>query len=302
MAKPGTALPTVGVVGMGHTGSAVALRLLAAKYPLSVFDVVARHAAPLAEAKATVCDSAAALATTSDVILLRLPSSEAFVQAVEQQLLPGLTKGKTVINLGATDVLASRRLAEWLAARGVSFLDAPVSGGAHAARDGRLSIFVGGEKESFKRSLPLFKTLAALGHIVYCGPAGSGQVVKGVEQLAMGLSAAAFLEALAYGNSFGFSPASLQEALQRTPVTEVGFEQSVQSVLREGGEAVSVHYRELPYVLAAGERNGQRLPLLRAVMEFLQNAPPSVIERGRHIPSFWKELTREQKAGPEEHA
>jgi 3-hydroxyisobutyrate dehydrogenase-like beta-hydroxyacid dehydrogenase len=123
-------------------------------------------------------------------------------------------------------------------------------------------------------------------------------VVKGVEQLALGLSAAACLEALAYGASFGFSAASLCEALQQTPLSRAGFEQFTQTLLREGGEAVSTNYAELPHVLAAGERQGQRLPLAQALLEFLRHAPPSVIERGRHIPSLWVELKRKPQTGP----
>lgn len=298
MAKTASPLPQLGVIGLGHMGSAIAARLLEARYPVSVYDTNPRHSEPLA-GRAAVSDSPAALAVAADVVLLRLPTSAAFVQAVEQELLPGLTKGKTVIDLGATDVGATRRLAEWLEAREVSFLDAPLSGGASAARDGRLSVFVGGRKETFKRCQPLLKTLAALGSITYCGPAGAGQVMKGVEQLALGLSAAAYLEALAYGASFGMPPAELWAALEKTPLVQAGFTQTTQTLLREGGEAISVHYGELPYMLAAGAHNGQRLPLAQALVDFLKQAPPSVIERGHHIPCFWAELVRKGQKGPE---
>jgi len=275
-------------------GAAVAARLLEAAYSVSVFDASPLRTEPFA-AKAVVRESPAALAIAADVILLRLPSSEVFVQLVEQELLPGLTKDKTVIDLGATDVVQTRRLSEWLEAREVSFLDAPLSGGASAARAGRLCIFAGGKKETFKRCLPLLKVLAPLGNIAYCGPAGSGQVVKGVEQLALGLSAAGFLEALAYGASFGIAQAELWEALRRTPLARACFEQTTQTVLNEGGEAVSVHYGELPHILEAAKAHGQPLPVAQALLAFLEHAPPSVIERGHHIPSFWLELTRRQQ-------
>jgi len=294
MAQTDAPLPQLGVIGLGHTGSAVATRLLEAGFTVAVFDVSPLRTEPFAD-KAVVCDSPAALAASADVILLRFPSSEAFVQVVEQELLPGLTKGKIVIDLGATDVVQTRRLSEWLETREVWFLDAPLSGGASAAREGRLSIFAGGKKETFKRCLPLLKVLSPLGNICYCGPAGSGQVVKGVEQLALGLSAAGFLEALAYGASFGIAPAELWEALRRTPLARAGFEQTTRKVLDEGGEAVSVHYGELPYILDAAARNGQPLPVGQALLAFLKQAPPSVIERGQHIPSYWLELNRKRQ-------
>ncbi|MGD0093580.1 MAG: NAD-binding protein [Planctomycetota bacterium] len=137
--------------------------------------------------------------------------------------------------------------------------------------------------------------MASLGHITYCGPAGAGQVVKGVEQLALSLSAAGFLEALAYGASFGIVPTELWEALRKTPLSGESFEQTIQTVLCKGGEAVSVHYAELHSFLAAAACNGQPLPLCQSLAAFLEQAPPSVIERGQHVPSFWMELMRKKR-------
>jgi 3-hydroxyisobutyrate dehydrogenase-like beta-hydroxyacid dehydrogenase len=294
MAK--TSLPQLGLIGAGSMGGAIALRLLGARYPLAVYDTNPRHLDPLAAAKAVVCDSPSALAATVDVVLTSLPSSEVFVQVVEGQLLPGLASGKTVIDLGMTELSQTRRLAEWLETRGVHFLDAPVSGSPRRAKEGRLSLFVGGRKETFKRWLPVLKVLGGLGSVTHCGPAGSGQIVKGAEQLALGLAAAAVLEAVAYGESFGVSRAALWESLEKSQLTHASFHAVAQKMLAEGGESVSVCYGELPYVLEAAAHNNQRLPLAQAVVEFLRNAPPSVIERGHHVPSFWQALKRQSSS------
>lgn len=282
--------PHLGVIGVGGLGGAVARRLLDSRYAVSVFDINATRVEELVSAKALAAESPSALAARANAILLCLPTSESFVTVVEQQLLPGLTKGKTVIDLGTTELGETRRLAEWLEARGVNFLDAPVSGSPRAALEGNLSMFVGGKKEMHKRCLPLFKALAGLGNITYCGPAGSGQIVKGVEQLALGLGQAAFLEAIAYAGCHGVQLEELWAALERSAIKRAGFEQTIKAVLREGGEAVSAHVGELPYFLKSAAAQGQRLPLAEAVTAFLKSAPPSVIERGKHVPSFWKEL------------
>ena len=83
--------------------------------------------------------------------------------------------------------------------------------------------------------------------------------------------------------------------MRRTPLVRADFEQVTQTVLNKGGEAVSVHYGELSHILDAASRNKQPLPLAQALREYLRQAPPAVIERGRHIPSFWLELTRKQE-------
>ncbi|MCY3022890.1 MAG: NAD(P)-binding domain-containing protein [Planctomycetota bacterium] len=292
MAKGGSAVPRLGVIGLGDWGGAVVTRLLDARFPVCFFDTNVTRAATLRGAHATAAASPAAVAVASDVILLSLPPSETFVQIAEQQLLPALTSGKSVIDLGATELAETRRLAEWLEARGVGFLDAPASGSAASARRGSLNLFVGGKKETFKACAPVLKALAGLGSITYCGPAGCGQIVKGVEQLVLGLSAAACLEALAYGGSFGLTPEALWEALERTPAARAGSEHFVKKMLSEGGEAVPVHYGELPRLLAAAAQKGQPLPLAQALVAFLKTAPPAVIENGHHVPSFWVELRR----------
>ena len=287
MPNPTKVLPTLGMIGIGSMGSAMASRLLDSKYTVNVFDTNVTQLNLLRKNGAHGMASPSALAGASEIILVSLPTSDTFVRVVENELLPGLTRGKTVIDLGATELGQTRRLAEWLEARGVSFLDAPVSGNAKRAREGNLSMFVGGKREVYERCLPILKAIASLGKITFCGPAGSGQIVKGVEQLAMGLANAAFLEALAFGANQGIETSALWDALSQSNAARATFETVSHRLLNEGGDAVSVNFTELPYYT----KSEQPLPMARALIDYLKTAPSLTIERGHLIPAYWKQLT-----------
>src|SRR5205085_2065409 len=134
---------------------------------------------------------------------------------------------------------------------------------AKRAREGKLSMFVGGKRDTYERCLPILKTIASLGKISYCGASGAGQIVKGVEQLAMGLGNAAFLEALSFGVRQGMEPAALWEALDQSNAVRATFETATRRLLNEGGDAVSINYTELPYYTGSD----QDLPLTAALVD-----------------------------------
>jgi 3-hydroxyisobutyrate dehydrogenase-like beta-hydroxyacid dehydrogenase len=291
MPNPTKVLPTLGVIGIGNMGAPMAARLLDARYNVNVFDTHVTQLNLLRKNGAHAMTSPSALANASEIILISLPTSDTFVSVVENELLPGLTRGKTVIDLGATELGQTRRIAEWLGSRGVTFLDAPVSGSAKRAREGNLSMFVGGQRDDYERCLPILKTIASLGKITYCGLAGSGQVVKGVEQLATGLGNAAYLEALAFGANQGIEPAALCEALEQSNASRASFESVVRHLLNEGGDSVSVNFTELPYYTKSEEP----LPMARALIDFLKTAPALTIERGHLVPAYWNQLTHTRK-------
>ncbi|HYG76428.1 MAG TPA: NAD(P)-dependent oxidoreductase [Planctomycetota bacterium] len=295
MAKSGRALPVLGMVGIGGLGAAIAQRLLKMKYSVIVFDTNVSRVKELARAGARAAASAADVGAEAEIILTALPNSEMFVQVVENELLPGLTKGKVLIDLGITELSQTRRLAAWLNERGVHLLDAPVSGSERRAEEGSLNIFVGGSKDVYKACSSLLKCLGAAGKITYCGPSGCGQIVKGVEQLAVGLGQAAFIEAIAYGVNHGISAEDLAETLEDSAASRTTFASVIKQILSEGGENVSTNAGELGYFVKSSDAIDQPLPLTTALATWMHTAEPVVIERGEHTPSYWIELTRRPK-------
>jgi 3-hydroxyisobutyrate dehydrogenase-like beta-hydroxyacid dehydrogenase len=224
-----------------------------------------------------------------------LPDSATFVEVADRALLPETREGQTFIGLGTVEPGEVRRLAPEFEARGTRLLDVPVSGGPHGARDGTLRMFAGGEREVFDACRPVLEVLGDPERIVYCGPSGTGQVVKGVNQMAAGLSNAAFLEAVAFGVLGGADPDAIRRGIGGESGWRGAFSSIAERVVAGEAEYVGVKHGQLPYFLAEAEENGFELPLARALHAFCEGAPEIVREANRMSSSFWRELT--ERAG-----
>ncbi|HXF82452.1 MAG TPA: NAD(P)-dependent oxidoreductase, partial [bacterium] len=134
-------------------------------------------------------------AATSDVALLMLADSDA-VDAVLARLEPLLRPGQLVLDMGSSDPRRSKEHAARLAARGIDWVDAPVSGGPEGAAAGTLAIMAGGAAEAVARARPV---LQALGSVVHVGGPGAGHLVKVLNQVIVGLTIEAVAEALVLG-------------------------------------------------------------------------------------------------------
>ncbi len=279
-----------GFIGLGSMGGPMARNLLAAGYPLIAYDIAPEALEVAVEAGAAPAESAADVACRADPVLTSLPHSRTFVEVAEAELVPNARPHQVFIDLGTVAPPRTRRLANEFAERDATLLDVPVSGGAGGARAGTLRMFAGGERAVFERHRPLLEVLGEPDHIVYCGPSGCGQVVKGVNQLAMGLRRAALLEALALGVRAG---AEL-EAVIRGVGGEDGWRRELADLahLIPQGRATDVGVKsgQLAYYLAEAERRGFELPLTRALHEFLEDAEEVMVEVNRPSPSFWREL------------
>lgn len=284
--------PALGFIGLGAMGAAMTANLLRAGYRVEVFDLDGERMAAAEKIGATPAQSIVALAEAAAVILTSLPSSDAFVQVVEGELLPHVRAGQTLIDLGTVTPPQTRRLAQALAEKGVTAIDAPVSGGPGGAQSARLYMFVGGEAETFARVRPILETIAGHEHITYCGEAGAGQVVKGVNQLMMGLVEAAHLEAIAFGVNAGVSPEVIAQALGNEGRYRVDFHTTAQKIAEGRGSQVGVKFRELPYFLNEAQHATFPLPLTAVLHAFCDGGPRIVVDDNRPAPSFWHELTK----------
>lgn len=143
------------------------------------------------------------------VSILTLADSAA-VDAVLAQLEPHLRSGRLVVDMGTSDPSRSREHAKRLAARGIGWVDAPVSGGPEGAAKGSLAIMAGGSEDDVARVRPI---LEKLGRVVRVGEAGDGHMMKIVNQLIVGLTIEAVAEALTLAEHVGLDPRMVQKAL-----------------------------------------------------------------------------------------
>ncbi|HEV7125834.1 MAG TPA: NAD(P)-dependent oxidoreductase [Ktedonobacterales bacterium] len=200
-----------GFIGLGIMGKPMARNLLKAGFALTIYARRPETVGDLVAAGATLVGSAAAVGQAAEVIVTMLPNAPEVEEVVlgPRGVLAGAAAGAIVVDMSTIAPAASRRLAAACAARGVAFLDAPVSGGSVGAERGTLSIMVGGEAAAFATCRPLFEAMGRPETLFHVGPSGSGEVVKLANNLLCGVIAAASAEALALGVKNGVDAATV---------------------------------------------------------------------------------------------
>lgn len=286
-----TPVPTVGFIGLGAMGGPMARNLLASGYPLIGHDLNSEPMAVVAASGGAAAGSVADVVAQSAIIATSLPSSQAWVTLAENELLPRVRSGQVVIDFGTVTPPETRRLAALFADKGVALVDAPVSGGPGGAQRADLYCFVGGDPVVVGQMMPLLRAVAGGEKITYCGPACCGQVVKGVNQLMMGLADAAYLEALSFGVNSGVDIGILEQALGNSGRWRADLNRTAQRIAAGEGENVGVKFRELPYFLRAATEAGFALPLTERLYGLCDAGERVVIDDNRPAPSFWRELT-----------
>jgi 3-hydroxyisobutyrate dehydrogenase len=190
-----------GFIGLGAMGAHMARNLARAGLLHRVWNRTAERATALAaEAGCGASPTPGDLARDCEAVLLCV-SADADVVQVMEAMRPALRPGMLVIDHSTVSAATARRLGAELAARGVDFLDAPVSGGVEGARLGTLAIMVGGEAAAFERARPL---LAAVGRtLTHFGPQGAGQTAKATNQIIVAGLIRAIGEGLAFARAGG---------------------------------------------------------------------------------------------------
>jgi 2-hydroxy-3-oxopropionate reductase len=249
-------------------GAAMAGNLLEAEHELVVHNRTRTKAEQLAQHGARVAASPREVAQTSDVVIIMLPGPPEVEEVVagEGGLLEGAAEGSLIVDMSTSSPLLARQLASMARERGVRMLDGPVSGGDVGARDGTLSIMVGGEDEDFERARPLFEVMGET--VVHVGGAGAGQVVKACNQIVVALVIEAVAEALVLGSKAGVAPDRVVEVLSgglaSNRVLEVKGEKFLSHEFTPGGK-VEYHRKDLGIALAAGREYGVTLPVTALV-------------------------------------
>ena len=286
-------LPRIGFIGLGNMGGRMAKNLHNAGYSLIGYDIDAAKCTVLAAIGATAGKNTTEVVTNSDVIITSLRSSDIFCSVAEKHLIPHAREGHVFIDLGTTEVENTRDIATALSEKGATLIDAPVSGGPHGSETGTLRIFVGGDATVVDKCRPILEVLGEPKYVVYCGPSGSGQIVKGVNQLAMGLGAAAYMEAMAFGVCAGVDPTAIREAVGMGDGWRGEFDSIAKRIIEGTGKTLVVKYPELPYFLAAAEASGFEIPLTEALYEFCKKENYEMFDNmNRPSRSFWRTLTK----------
>jgi len=198
---------TVGLVGVGRMGRGILKNLLEHGHTVRAYDIAQGPREEAARLGAYVPPAAGDVGHGSQVVFLSLPGPAEVRSVVcgAGGLAERMPAAGLVIDTTTADPETASAASRETAARGIAYLDAPVSGGAAAADAGSLTVMVGGATPDFERALPI---LRCIGHeIFHAGPSGSGYAVKLCHQLLVYSSLAALCEALTVGIQMGLDPA-----------------------------------------------------------------------------------------------
>ncbi|MCY7417001.1 MAG: NAD(P)-dependent oxidoreductase [Chloroflexi bacterium] len=253
----------VGVLGLGIMGAAMARNIVGAGFPLVISDRSRGPVSELVGDGATLVSTPAEVAATSDVLVVNVPDTADLQALVDdpEGIVVGAHPALVVVAMGTHDPGAMPPIARQLADRGAAFLDAPVSGGDIGARDGTLSIMVGGDASALERARPVLESLGRT--ITHIGPSGAGQVAKACNQLVVGSTIQAVAEAYILALVSGVDPARVLDALKGGLAGSVILDRYSRRMLAgdfaPGGRA-RLHAKDARIVMAAAAAAGVTLP------------------------------------------
>jgi len=265
-------ITTVGFVGLGNMGQPMVRRLASAGYGVHAYDAAAQARDRLAETPGvTLSKSPADVADGADVVILMLPDSNVVEQVLLGDGLLDRVKPPTLIaDMSSSEPARTRALAELAGQRGVTIVDAPVSGGVIGARAGSLTIMTGGPADALATLRPVLEVLGS--KVVHAGPVpGSGHAVKALNNL---MSAAHLLvssEAILAGQAFGLDPSVMLDIINgssgRSGSTETKWPRYILPASYDSGFSMRFMVKDMNIALQLAESCGTPAPLSRAAVE-----------------------------------
>ena len=257
-------------------GKPMAKNLIKAGHRLVVHNRSRAAADEVAKDGATAASSPAEVAGAATIVITMLPDTPdvELVLTGPNGVLSTLQAGAVVVDMSSISPAATRRLADAVAAKGASMLDAPVSGGEIGAINASLSIMVGGDEAAFARVKPIFEAMGNAERIIHIGPSGAGQICKVCNQIAIGGALAGVSEAFALAKKAGVDASRVRQALlggfAASRVLEVHGERMLTGNYKPGFRT-KLYQKDLRLANEAASANGVAMPGT-AVLTQLVNA------------------------------
>ncbi|HEU4592532.1 MAG TPA: NAD(P)-dependent oxidoreductase [Steroidobacteraceae bacterium] len=257
----------VGFAGLGAMGAPMARNLHKAGLLTAVWNRTSQKALALgAELGVAAPASLEEFAKSLDVAVLCV-SADADVRSVVERMAPGLRRGATVIDCSTVSADTARWAAQFLAERGVSFIDAPVSGGVEGAKNGTLAIMCGGERGAFDAVRPV---LAAMGKTIeHFGDSGAGQATKATNQIMCAGIIRACAEAMAFAGAHDLPLDRVVSTLGAGAGSSWYFVHRAPNMIRESypaGFRVKLHAKDLGICHDMAARFGVKLPVVESML------------------------------------
>jgi 3-hydroxyisobutyrate dehydrogenase-like beta-hydroxyacid dehydrogenase len=266
---------SVGFIGLGEMGRRMAINVAKAKFPLQVYDVRSKMIEKLVKNGAVAGKSPADVGRNNDCILLSLPGTEEVESVIfgENGIVDGLSSGGIVVDLSTMSYLATLKIQENLHARGITFIDAPVSGAEAGAEDGTLTIMVGGDSEKLEKVRSILNVIGK--NIVYMGQSGNGQLTKLINQLLFNTSIAAMAEIMPMAVKLGLDPEDVSKVVTTGTGRSYAIEHFLPKILENKfkfGYTLNKAYKDIMSTSEICSKLKIPMPVVSAVMQTYQLA------------------------------
>jgi 3-hydroxyisobutyrate dehydrogenase len=264
----------LGYVGLGNMGAALARRLLL-QHKLRVYDLKPDAMARMAEKGGTPTQSPKALGAECDLVMTCLPTSKEVRDAIlgKDGLAASMKKGSLIADMTTGDPNATRAMAAELEAKGITLIDAPVSGGPHGADAGTIAIMVGAPADVYAKVKPIFERISP--NVFHCGEVGTGHVMKLVNNVVAASVRSVTFEAVAMGIKNGLSLKTIAEVMGkgsgRSYTTEITLPRFVAGQL-ETNFTLGLMHKDVRLATELGIASAAPMPLCNVVREHFQTA------------------------------
>ena len=267
----------VGFIGIGAMGKPMAQNLVkSADIKLYVYDVNSAAMDELAAAGAVLCASPRELADAATVIIMMLPNAAVVESTLTggQGVLAGGLAGKIIIDMSSVAATSTKKMAALAEAKGIAYVDAPVSGGVTGAIAGTLTIMVGGETAAVQSVRPILEKLGR--KIYHVGGSGAGDSIKVVNNLLLGINMAAVAEALVLGVKSGLDPKVMLEIIKESSGRSYALEvKTANFILKNSfaaGFAIDLEYKDLELAMETAKSLDVPLPVGATVQQLFAMA------------------------------
>jgi len=267
-------METIGLIGTGIMGSPIAKNLLKAGFPVTIY---ARRDNIKQEFKGLGADIALTpgeLAAKSSIIFLLVNYSKDVTELLYSPngIVSGAQPGTVIADMTTTDPEFPRTMSEQLAAKGIDYLDAPISGGALGAQNAQLVIMVGGREQAKDRCLPVFKPISA--RVVYMGASGSGQTVKLIHNQLSYTTFCATCEAVIMGEKLGLTADKMIDVFNhgtaRSFATEVRFPKFILTNKFDMGVPFSTAFKDISLARKVRQTTKVNFPISNWVYKYMK--------------------------------
>lgn len=280
---------TVGIIGVGLLGSAIAERLLKFSFEVIGFDTQHEQCRALEAQGGRCASSSQEVAKAVRRLIFCLPDSDIAARVLDE-LRPTLNSEHLIIDCTTGDPPQMEDNGHQLADAGVGYLDATVGGSSNQVRRRESIVMVGGSEAHYSAAQDLFDTFAP--RVFHVGPCGAGARMKLAVNLVLGLNRAALAEGLSFASKIGLDPTLTLEIFRAGPAWSRAMDVKGERMLQQNFEPearLSQHLKDVRLILAAGAEHDARLPLSelhRSLLEQLERAGYGAADNSAIIKAF----------------